>query len=85
MNAQRDPLEIILWRSDELTRAAHTAAEVMLADDDQLEVWHDWIQWAFPLPEPSKAVFNSPYADLLMLKQIGAGWRPGGIRTGVVV
>lgn len=72
MNTSRDPIEILLWRNAEPTRAAHTAVEVMLADDEHLEVWHDWIQWAFPLPEASKAVFNSPVADIPMLKQIGA-------------
>lgn len=35
---------------------------MLKASDTELEVWHDWIQWAFPLPEGSRAVQNSPVA-----------------------
>lgn len=30
--------------------------------DDEMEKAHDWIQWAFPLPEPSRAQPQSPVA-----------------------
>jgi hypothetical protein len=36
--------------------------EILAFDDDRLENTHDYIQWLFPLPEPSR--FN-PHAPLL--------------------
>lgn len=33
---------------------------VLAFDDGQLEARHDFIQWLFPLPEPSRAVPGSP-------------------------
>lgn len=40
--------------------AGRTVSEVLAFDDDQLEGRHDFIQWLFPLPEPSRAVPGSP-------------------------
>ena len=40
--------------------AGRTIAEVLAYDDGQLEARHDFIQWLFPLPEPSLAVPGSP-------------------------
>ena len=40
--------------------AGRTIDEVLSFDDDQLERRHDFIQWLFPLSEPSRAVPGSP-------------------------
>jgi len=40
--------------------AGRTLAEVLTLDDAQLERRHDFIQWLFPLTEPSGAVPGSP-------------------------
>ena len=44
-----------------------TLSEVWSWDDEELEVVHDWVQWLFPLPEPSR--FN-PDAPLLAEEDI---------------
>ena len=49
--------------------------EVLAWDDDQLEAVHDFIQWLFPLPEPSR--FN-PDAPLLSPDDVVA-FRAGGL------
>lgn len=35
-------------------------AEVLAFDDARIEAVHDFIQWLFPLPDPSQAVPGSP-------------------------
>lgn len=40
--------------------AGRTHADVLALDDSELEQHHDFIQWLFPLPEPSAAVPGSP-------------------------
>jgi hypothetical protein len=35
-------------------------ADVLAFDDDRIEAVHDFIQWLFPLPEPSRAVPGAP-------------------------
>lgn len=37
--------------------------DVLAMDNDQLEHSHDWVQWMFPLPEPSLAVPDSPVLE----------------------
>jgi len=37
--------------------------EILQQDDDWLEATHDYIQWLFPLREPSQAVPGSPVVD----------------------
>jgi len=37
--------------------------EVIRLDDEGLEKCHDYIQWLFPLPEPSKFMPNAPLLD----------------------
>ena len=37
-----------------------THADILAYRDAQLEARHDFIQWLFPLPEPSRAVPGSP-------------------------
>src|SRR5690606_31776015 len=43
--------------------AGRTFADVLALDDAQLEARHDFIQWLFPLTEPSRAVPGSPWLD----------------------
>ncbi|MCD6681007.1 MAG: hypothetical protein LT102_10195 [Burkholderiaceae bacterium] len=38
-------------------------SDILSADDDWLESTHDFIQWLFPLPEPSAANPGAPLAD----------------------
>jgi hypothetical protein len=40
-----------------------TLAEILAWDDDRLEAIHDFIQWLFPLPEPSGANPHAPILD----------------------
>ena len=40
-----------------------TLAEILAWDDDRLEAVHDFIQWLFPLPEPSGANPHAPILD----------------------
>lgn len=40
--------------------AGRTVEEVLALDDAALEAQHDFIQWLFPVPEPSRAVPGSP-------------------------
>lgn len=47
--------------------------EVLAFDDAQLERRHDFIQWLFPLPEPSRTVPGSPVLlprDVAALKAV---------------
>lgn len=37
--------------------------EMLRADDDWLEATHDYIQWMFPLPEPSSVNPGAPLVD----------------------
>lgn len=39
-------------------------SDIWLFRDSELEKSHDYIQWLFPLPEPSKAVPNAPILSL---------------------
>ena len=49
--------------------AGRTIEEVLAFSDDRLERHHDFIQWLFPLTEPSAAVPGSP---VLTLEDIAA-------------
>lgn len=40
--------------------AGRSHTQVLALDDEALESRHDFIQWLFPLPEPSSAVPGSP-------------------------
>jgi hypothetical protein len=37
-----------------------TADDVIAMSDEELEAYHDWVQWLFPLPTASAAVPGSP-------------------------
>ena len=48
---------------DGVDNAGRRFAEVIAMDDNALECHHDFIQWLFPLNEPSRAVPGSPVLD----------------------
>ena len=55
--------------------AGRTLEAVLAFDDAELERRHDFIQWLFPLPEPSRAVPGSPVlasADIAALRASAA-------------
>ena len=43
-----------------LDHAGRTYDQILSQDDMWLETHHDWVQWCFPLFEPSQAVRNAP-------------------------
>lgn len=43
--------------------SGRTLSEVLRFSDDQLEYHHDYIQWLFPLPEPSPYNWEAPRID----------------------
>ena len=47
-------------RGDGRDGRGRSLAEVLAFDDRQIEGVHDFIQWLFPLPEPSRAIPGSP-------------------------
>ena len=57
------------YRGEATDAGGRRLAEVWDWDDDELEQVHDFIQWLFPLPEPSQ--FN-PRAPLLTDEDIAA-------------
>jgi hypothetical protein len=57
-----DPL-IAFYRDGAPDDTGRTLAEILAWDDDRLEAVHDFIQWLFPLPEPSGANPNAPILD----------------------
>jgi hypothetical protein len=57
------------YRGERLDSEGRSLKEVLAWDDDDLEGVHDFIQWLFPLPEPSQ--FN-PDAPLLTEADIAA-------------
>jgi hypothetical protein len=57
------------YRGEGTDTEGRRLAEIWAWDDDDLEAVHDFIQWLFPLPEPSR--FN-PDAPLLTEEEIRA-------------
>jgi len=57
------------YRGESADTEGRTLAETWSWSDDELEEVHDFIQWLFPLPEPSR--FN-PDAPLLTREDIAA-------------
>ena len=47
-----------------------TFEEVLAFNDEQLEDVHNYIQWLFPLPEPSNVYMNAPVLDKEEIQQI---------------
>ena len=51
---------IAFYRGDVVHPESYTLDGILAEDDYWLEAKHNYIQWLFPLPEPSRAVPNSP-------------------------
>jgi len=51
---------LVHWHSNNLEVGPKPKSWVLSTTDGQLEERHDWIQWAFPLAQPSRAVPGSP-------------------------
>ncbi len=60
--------------------AGRTIAEIWAWDHRRLEMVHDYIQWLFPLPEPSR--FN-PDAPILSTTDMSAFQRDAGLQARV--
>lgn len=61
----------LLFLTDKIkTGSNKTYDEILLYDDSEMESDHQFIQWLFPLPEPSAFASNVPVIDILEL--IGA-------------
>lgn len=54
---------VAFYRDGALDDEGRTLAEILAWGDDRLEAVHDFIQWLFPLPEPSGANPNAPTLD----------------------
>ena len=54
---------VAFYRDGAPDDAGRTLAEILAWDDDRLEAIHDFIQWLFPLPEPSGANPAAPILD----------------------
>jgi hypothetical protein len=58
--------------ADGRDHAGRGVEDVLAFDDRELEARHDFIQWLFPLPEPSRAVAGAPVltpADVVLLRR----------------
>ncbi len=54
--------QILSFLKGEGKGAGRTLDDVFNLTDAEMEQGHTWVQWAFPLPEPSKAQPASPVA-----------------------
>ena len=52
--------------------AGRSFHDILALDDDALERSHDFIQWLFPLDEPSRAVPGSPVLDRNAIRALRA-------------
>ena len=53
---------VLFYREEGTDRRGRRLADILAWDDERLEMVHDYVQWLFPLPEPSG--FN-PHAPRL--------------------
>jgi len=65
-------MEIIDWLSGKPNRAQMQVQDILNASVSKIEEVHNWVQWAFPLPEPSSAVINTPTAYVKELMAQGS-------------
>jgi hypothetical protein len=54
---------VTFYRGDGRDAAGRRIEEILAWDDDQLEDTHDYIQWLFPLPEPSAFNWSAPILE----------------------
>jgi hypothetical protein len=59
---------IAFYRDGERDDEGRTLAEILSWNDDHLEAVHNFIQWLFPLPEPSGANPTAPILDPLTIR-----------------
>jgi hypothetical protein len=59
---------IAFYRDGACDDEGRTLAEILSWNDDQLEAVHNFIQWLFPLPEPSGANPAAPILDPLTIR-----------------
>jgi hypothetical protein len=72
-----DPL-LRFYRLEDTDARGRTLPDILAWDDERLESVHDYIQWLFPLPEPS--AFN-PSAPILSEPTIRAFQRDAALRA----
>jgi hypothetical protein len=60
---------IEFYRGTAPDREGRTLAQIWDFSDEEMEDYHDFIQWLFPLPEPSQ---YNPYAPLLTEEDVTA-------------
>jgi hypothetical protein len=77
-NASTDSWLLNFYRGDKPDAAGRHIADIWTWDHRRLEVIHDYIQWLFPLPEPSR--FN-PDAPLLTAADAAAFRRDPDLRV----
>ncbi len=65
-------IETTDWLSGKPNRAQMQVQDVLDASVSKIEEVHNWVQWAFPLPEPSRAVINTPTASVKELMAQGS-------------
>ncbi len=54
---------VAFYRDGAPDDTGRTLAQILAWDDDRLEAVHDFVQWLFPLPEPSGANPAAPILD----------------------
>ena len=59
---------VAFYRDGATDDEGRTLAEILAWDDDRLEAVHDFIQWLFPLPEPSGANPTAPILHPLTIR-----------------
>jgi hypothetical protein len=59
---------VSFYREGTTDDEGRTLAEILSWDDEHLEAVHDFIQWLFPLPEPSGANPNAPILHPLTIR-----------------
>lgn len=60
---------IILFYKGQLPNAARKIEDIWKFNDDELEGYHTYIQWLFPLTEPSGINFAAPILDAEVISQ----------------
>lgn len=73
------PSDIVLFlAADGQDCAGRSFEDVLAFDDVEIERRHDFIQWLFPLPEPSRAVPGSPVLTAVDIAALRASQTAAG-------
>lgn len=62
---------IAFYRDEGRTPSGYSRAQILGWPDDKWELHHDFIQWVFPLDEPSRFNLDAPVLDVATITQ----WR----------